>query len=233
MSRGLISDPLQTHSFWLLDAYPVTPLALPMLTPLFGFSSITAPEVQLELMDITEGNWIFKKKVIKSGDASNIILERGVTWYDSDFWRWMLATMTGDLTNSMFNLGFIKLKGGGVSPRRTLLLVQFLPRQPTALPGIASTILQAGLQAAGTSLAGGSLAEVGVATATTGLVAGLGSLIGPFDFIARVPAKAWLLHGALPVRYKAGGDFNASTAAISIQQLELSIEMVEEIALTA
>ena len=233
MSRSLISDPLQTHSFWLLDAYPVTPLALPMLTPLFGFSSITAPEVQLEMMDITEGNWIFKKKVIKSGDASNIVLERGVTWYDSDFWRWMLAAMTGDLTNSTFNLLASAIKSGGVSPRRTLLLVQFMPRQPVAIPGIASAILQTGLQAAGTRLAGGSGLEVAAAAGTTALLSTAQALIGPFDFIARVPAKAWLLHGAMPIRYKAGGDFNASSAAISIQQLELSIEMVEEIALTA
>jgi hypothetical protein len=58
-----------------------------------------------------------------------------------------------------------------------------------------------------------------------------GGTIGPFEFTARLPAKAWLLHGCLPARYKAGSDFDAGSSAVSLQQLEIAVEMVEEISL--
>jgi hypothetical protein len=240
MARSVISDLLQVYPFWLLDAYPIEPLALPILTPLFGFSSINAPEIQLETIDIAEGNWYFKKKVVKRGDVGNITLERGVAWYDSDFWRWTLATMSGDLSSAKLGIGPISLKIGGITPRRTLLLVQFMARPMLhgAAGVVASTLLQGGLAAGGAALAGAGAGDVLASGLTTALIGGIGTAlgalgIGPFEFAARIPAKAWLLHGALPVRYKPGGDFDASSSAISIMQCELAIEMMEEVALLA
>ena len=236
MARSVINDLLQSYNFWLMDAYPIEPMALPILTPLFGFSSITAPELTLDTMEITEGNWFFKKKVIKGGNVSNITLERGMTWYDSDFWRWTVAALTGDMSNSQFLKIF---KVGGITPRRTLLLVQFFARPMIGDPAAnaaAATLLQGGLAAGGAALAGANAGEVLAAGLTTALIGGIGNTlagfgIGPFEFAARIPAKAWLLHGALPVRYKVGSDFDASTSAISIMQCELAVEGVDEIAL--
>lgn len=240
MARSVISDLLNVYPFWLLDAYPIEPLALPILTPLFGFSAITAPSINLETFDIAEGNWYFKKKVIKRADVGNITLERGSSWYDSDFWRWILAAMSGDLSNSKIGLGPVNLKIGGITPRRTLLLVQFMARPMLHGAGgaVASTLLQGGLAAGGAALAGAGAGEVAAAGLTTALIGGIGNAlgalgIGPFEFAARLPAKAWLLHGALPVGYKVSGDFDASSSAISIMQCELAIEMMEEVSLVA
>jgi len=235
MARSVVSDMLQVYPFWLLDAYPIEPLALPILTPLFGFSSITAPEVSVETYEITEGNWYFKKKVAKNGDVGNVTLERGVTWYDSDFWRWILATLTGDLSNSKLGIGGASLKIGGITPRRTLMLVQFMTRPSTSSP-LAASLVTTGLAASGAALSGASATQVLSATGTTALITGVGAVlqglgIGPFEFTSRIPAKAWLLHGSIPIRYKAGGDFDASSSALSLQQLELAVEMAEEISL--
>jgi phage tail-like protein len=45
----------------------------------------------------------------------------------------------------------------------------------------------------------------------------------------RLPARAWALVGCVPTRYKAGGDFDANTSDVSIQELELQPEFVEEV----
>lgn len=93
MTRPLLTDLLQVHSFWLMDVAPIDPLALPVLTPLFGFSSISMPSIDIEMVEISEANWFFRKKVAKSASVSDITLTRGVTFYDSDFSRWILGAL--------------------------------------------------------------------------------------------------------------------------------------------
>lgn len=237
MARSILSDLLQSHTFWLLDAAPIEPLSLPMLTPLFGFSAITAPEIQVETKEITEGNWYFKRKIVKTADVTPITLERGVTFYDSDFWRWISGAISGTLTNT--KIGPVTL-GGSLTPRRSLLLVQFMPRPTlTGVAGLAAGALtQGALATGGAALAGAGSSEVAAAGLTTGLLGGVSAAlqgfgIGPFEFTARVPAKAWMLHGCIPTRYKVGLDFDASKATISIQQCEISVEALEEVALVA
>ena len=46
--------------------------------------------------------------------------------------------------------------------------------------------------------------------------------------VTRLPARAWYLAGCLPSRYKAGGDHDASVSDVSIQELEVQPEFVEE-----
>lgn len=216
-----------------MEAAPIDPLALPMLTPLFGFSSMTAPEIVAETKEITEGNWYFKKKVIKGAEVTPMLMERGVTWYDSDFWRWMLAALSGDLSNSKLGIGPVSLKIGGLTPRRTMLLVQFMTRLPIKLPDGSDILIQTALKAAGTALAGGSGLDVLAGAAQAALLSTVGHFLGPFEFTARLPAKAWLLHGCIPTRYKVGSDFDASSSALSVQQCEMTVEMMEEISLVA
>jgi hypothetical protein len=57
--------------------------------------------------------------------------------------------------------------------------------------------------------------------------------VGPFEFIERVPAKAWFLHECVPTRFKSGGDFDARSGEISIAELDLIPEMIEEISLAS
>jgi hypothetical protein len=87
----------------------------------------------------------------------------------------------------------------------------------------------AGLAAAGASspIAGAAAAGLGIGSVATG-----GS-IGPFEFAPRLPAKAWMLYGCMPSRYKAGSDFDASSSEISIMELELAVEAFDEISLSS
>jgi hypothetical protein len=242
MARSQITDLLQVYPFWLFDTGPFSSLSLPLLTPLFGFSTISAPEITTEFTEISEANWIFKKKILKKGDVSNMTLTRGVTFYDSDFWRWMISALTGNMTG--IHIGPINVQVGGYTPRRYLMLIQFMAH-PGSLAGvggpnagsiIGSSLTQLAFFGLGAALTGASLSSVfsleGAITGAAGLLSAAG-VGGAFEFVSRLPAKAWLLHQVMPARYKVGGDFDALSSAISIAELEIAVEMVEEISLAA
>lgn len=235
MARSNLSDYLQVYPFWLMDVAPIEPLALPIFSPLSGFSTITAPEIQVETFPVNEGNWFFGKQVVKRGNASNITLTRASQWYDADFYRWILVALTGETGGSEL-LKFAPATGhvGGVSPRRDLLLIHFQSRSPIGNPALAAAAAAAGtLSLVGTS-AGGSTGGAVQAAATAGVALATGSVgLGPFEFAPRLPAKAWLLKGCIPTRYKAGSDFDASSGAISIAELDIAIDYFDEISLTS
>jgi len=48
------------------------------------------------------------------------------------------------------------------------------------------------------------------------------------SLVTRLPARAWFLQACLPTRYKAGGDFDANSSDVSIQELEVQPEDVVE-----
>lgn len=237
MTRSAITDYLQNYPFWLMDIAPIEPLAQPLFTPLLGFSSISAPELTIEITDITEANWFFKRKVVRGGDVSNMTFVRASKWYDSDFYRWALSALMGDTGG---HGGSRSMALGGATPRRDLLLIHFLSRSPlppigTNVAAISGTLA---IQGTATGLVGGvsSLASRGYlehATAITGAgaAAATGAHMGPFEFIPRLPAKAWVLYGCIPTRYKTGGDFDATDASISLQELEVALEGWDELTL--
>ena len=66
--------------------------------------------------------------------------------------------------------------------------------------------------------------------AETGAI-GIGPELGTTSLAERTPGRAWLLHGCLPTRYKAGSDFDASASNVSIAELEISPEPLDEITL--
>jgi T4-like virus tail tube protein gp19 len=242
VARKTITDFLQVNSFWLMDVAPVESAALPILTPLFGFSSITAPEITLEVFDITEGNSTFRKHVVKKADVGAITLQRGTTFYDSDFYRWTMAAARG--STSFADLGISSLISGigslgGATPRRDLVLIQYFRRHPFGVPsedGSQSTAAAATAVAATSGLLSGvgaarnSAVAVGAATAQAAVGA---SAVGPFSVFAKLPARAWVLQGCLPTRYKAGSDFDASSGEISISELDLAVEGLEEVSLAS
>jgi phage tail-like protein len=239
MARNPISDYLQVYSFWLMDLGPIDTVALPILTPLFGFSSITAPEMVMETQDIPEGNWYFDRKVLKRGSISNVTLSQGVTFFNSDFYRWMIAGVTGDTAavNSSSFIPFLQI--GGPTYRRNLLLIQYFAHTTFGAQGgisavVAQSTLTAGIAASAAGLEGASTAGLVVSGAIAGGAAALGALnVGPFEFAARVPARAWILKGCIPVRYRPSSDFDALSGTVSVAELELAMEMFEEVALTA
>jgi len=190
--RAAITDPLQSAHFWLMDVAPVTVGAVPVFSPLMGFSSATSPEIEVEVQEINEGNAIFNKRTVaKNASVSNISLQRAATFHDDEFYRWVVAAVGG----TSFLPG--KLGFGAGSPRRNLLLVHFFPRPPLG--------------------AGSAMVSLSPA---------------PFDLVARIPARVFLLQGCLPIRYKAGSDFDATSAEISIMELDIAVEGVQQINLT-
>lgn len=225
-----------------MDLGPSEPLALPILTPLFGFSSCTAPEIQGDVLEINEGNWYFTRKVLRRASASSITLQRGTRFFDSDFWRWMLAAVTGDTGG--FQLGIPLLRVGGPTYRRDLLLLQYFPKSSLGgIFGISSDLAGGAINVLAAASAGGiagqgavSIANLAAFQTVFGLAQGfigVDAKIGPFDFAARIPAKMWLLHDVIPTRLKVTGDFDATSGAVGLAELDLAVEYFEEIGLAA
>lgn len=238
MARSSLTDYLQAYPFWLMDIAPIEPLALPIFTPLLGFSAITAPEISVEIQDVTEANWFFRRKIVKGGDVSNMTLSRASKWYDNDFYKWVLAALSGN-TGGQGPLHVHSI--GGATPRRDLLLVHFLSRSPLPAGAAQAAVATAGLlaiQGTGTALTGNpasllSAAAIGGAAANAASIgfSAIGKPLGPFEFAPRLPAKAWVLYGCVPARYRSAGDFDASDGAISIQELEIAVESWDELSL--
>lgn len=226
MARSALTDYLQVYPFWLVDVAPIEPLALPLFTPMLGFSEITAPEISLDTKDIVEGTGSFKRKVIKQASVSDVTLKRAATFHDGDFWRWVVAAVTG--STGGFTVGPVGGVGalGGPSPRRNLLLVHAFAQLPFPPVMAANALTNAAL------LASVSATVSTGAWYTRATVASLTGVLGA-GYVERMPARAFLLKGCLPVRYKVGGDFDAKSGEISIKELELAVEELEEISLSA
>lgn len=237
--RHLFEDHLQDFAFWLYDVAPMEAISLPIFSPLVGFASISAPHIQLDVETIKEGNWYFKRKILTGGDVDQITLQRGATFINADFYRWVKAGLTGDTggvqigaSSSFSGVGSV----GGPTPRRTLILIQFFPRSPFSDPGATAAVVATGLAAVtgvGVGLNAGGLAGVqaGLQAAVGGLSAG-GVSQGPFEIVPRIPAKAWVLYGCLPSSYRASGDFDATSSQVSLQELTVDYEGFDEISLT-
>jgi hypothetical protein len=213
---------------------------LPVLTPVAGFNSFTAPEISGETENIQEGNWMFQRKVLKNATISPMTMTRGVTFYEADFWYWMKAGLYGD--TEQFESFVPGVNIGGPTYRRNLMLIHFFSRSfvnppdggwgndPTA-QAIIGDLSRAGLLNDGLTFsdptAGATLAGLSFA-----LSQGLNALMGGgFEFAQRVPARAFILYGCIPKRYKTGSDFDASSGDISIAELEIECEMFEQVGL--
>lgn len=238
MSRTRLIDYLQSHLFWAFDA---TSAGVPVFNPLFGFSKITAPEISTELETFKDGTFVYNRSVVKGGSVSPVVFERASSMFDADFYDWIMFTLHG---NKDFEdggtLGKIssKLSGflGGqpVSPRRSLLIVQFTNiNLHSTGDGLAAQSLRVAGTMAASALATMAFGGGGKLAAAAAVAGGVGTAvgIGPFAFAMRLPARAWMLQNCLPVRYKSGSDFDASSAAISLQELEVQPEYIEEFSL--
>lgn len=113
MSRARISDPLQAGRFHVLDVSISFP---PVLIPLFGFSRVSLPSLNIELMSIKEGNYEFPRKVIKGATVGPVLLERGLSLIDSDFFDWIRKAVIGQTwPKNLLIIQFHGLGAGSVS----------------------------------------------------------------------------------------------------------------------
>ena len=236
MARPALLDPLRDNNFWLYDVAPIDfAPALPLFTPLSGFSAVSSPEITVETQQINEGNWPFTKTVVKGASVGPITLSRGVSWFNSDFWRWTMSAVEG-------STGTTGLAIGGITYRRTLLLVHFFRNTPArnAAEQIAMAVGITGGLSTVTGFAvgaeAGAGAGVGAGIASAAQLASLqvaGGLFSPTTVGIKIPARAFLLKNCIPTRYKSGSDFDANSGQVSIQEMDIQPEFVEEIALAA
>lgn len=235
--RRRLFDFLQSHHFWAFDA--TAELAVPVFTPLFGFSRISAPEIRLETEEFRDGTYLYPRHHAKGGSVGSVVFERGASMFDSDFYTWIIHAVHG---NKDFERGgtlgkiaaSVLSTGARTSPRRNLLIVQFaridLGNIPVGGSDLGSIAAVGGGAILG-AIAGASVGT-GAAAAQAATFAGLfAGGLGPFRFANRLPARAWLLHECLPVRYRPASDFDAMSAEISLQELEVQPEYVEEFSL--
>jgi hypothetical protein len=95
MARSRISDPFSINRFHLLDVSFELPL---VLLPVFGFRSITLPQMSLTYKQVKEGNYEFPRlAAVERAEVSTIILEQGVQLFNSDFWDWMRKGVQGEI----------------------------------------------------------------------------------------------------------------------------------------
>lgn len=205
MSRARLEDLMQQYAFWIFDAGVLGGnILFPVLDPSLAFAAVTAPEISVEAKNIQPGNWQYKHRVVKSADVGSITLSRGTRFYDSDMYNWINAAIRGKdpVRRNLFMVHFLGLRDGSGA-------VQTL--------GGAALGAAAGLTTGG--LAGAAAGGVG------------GAIIGHF-IDNRIPGRAWVLHDCVPIRYKAGSDFDATSGSVSIQELEVQPEYVVEVTIS-
>lgn len=113
MARKRLFDHLQSYKFWLLDISPSLRIPFVVLNPLWGFNTITAPEVTLETESIEQFNSLWPRHAYSGGSVGPITVTRGAQVVDSSFFSW------------------IKLAALGLErPQRNLLLLQYTGWQP-------------------------------------------------------------------------------------------------------
>lgn len=104
MAREQINDFLQVGRFHVVDVSFTIP---PILVPVYGFARCSLPSLKLDIREIHEGNYEYPRKMIKGASVDNIVLEQGVSLFNSDFWDWTRKAVVGR------------------KPPKNLLIVQF------------------------------------------------------------------------------------------------------------
>jgi len=99
----------------------------------------------------------------------------------------------------------------GIQPiRRNLVIIHYLGFRLQRFVAGRAGLIQPGQSGVGAEVLLNAAGQAGV----------------PLD---RIPGRAWFCAGSLPVRYKPGGDFDASSSDVSIMELEFQPEYVHEL----
>lgn len=113
MARKQVTDFLMNNRFHLLDVSLSIP---PVLIPIWGFSSISAPEMTVEYREIKEGNYEFPRKVVERAAVSDLTLENGSQLFNSGFWDWINKMPEGLFTKkNMLLIHFSNVNPGQYS----------------------------------------------------------------------------------------------------------------------
>ena len=96
MPRLRLFDKLQNFRFWLLDISPTLEPPFFVFLPLFGFQSISGPGMNLTTRDINQGNLVYPTSYVVRTEIDPIVLRRGASFYDSEFWNWASRVLKGE-----------------------------------------------------------------------------------------------------------------------------------------
>jgi phage tail-like protein len=191
-------DMLQTHRFWLLDLVPSSVFPFFVLgSPMYGFASISAPEITLETREIVQLNSMWKQHAYSGGACGAITLTRGARYNDDTFYDWTKRAMRGS-----------------DQVKRTLLLIHYT-----------------GLNAGQVAYSAYKANNAGTSKTASDFSIDLPAPLDTWESALQIPGRCWILWGCLPTRYKAGSDFDATSAEVSMMELELQPHAVEEIVL--
>jgi phage tail-like protein len=143
-----------------------------------GFRFCTAPEVTVETREFKEGSFEYRRNVASGASVSDITLQRGVNFFNSDFYDWISSYIAGK-----------------TDMRRNLLIIQY------------------------SDISTGISEDAGL---------GFLSFQSITSLVQKTPARAWMLFDCIPTHYKAGSDFDAISADISISDLTVKPSFWEE-----
>jgi phage tail-like protein len=212
-----------------------------VLSPQYAFQSVTAPSLTVGYEEMKSGTSPFKRHVPTEAEVDPITLTRGVFVGDTDFYDWITAAVYGRSTY-----------------RRRLLLVQLFNPPPSIGVGALGTLnptvswiqLVGGLLVsnAQNNLVGGAAQTLSTAAAAAALAStaanafagpnalseginGVLDALSPSTILASLTARAWILYDCVPASYKSTSDFDATSADIGLQELEVRVEHFEELSM--
>lgn len=97
MARKRINDLLQNYPFWLIDIQPSSRIPFLVLGgPLFGFSAISHPEIQVNTEEINQLNSAYPEHAFMGASIAPITLTRGSRFYDSTMFTWIDRFIQGE-----------------------------------------------------------------------------------------------------------------------------------------
>lgn len=227
MSNLRFLDLLQEYPFHLFDASGFQGNAAgSVFDPVLGFSGCTTPEWTVTVKSVKAGNFAYPRPVVQGVSVGPITLSRGVRWYDSDFWNWLNNAVHGTqpVRRDIFLVHFLTYR---MTKKREQ---QYSIPLPVARP--AKTRAGSGGGVLG-GLAGRAGGGFGIAPlSVTGTAGGLVSLppeTGMTALASRIPARCFYMRKCIPTGYKAGGDFDANSANVSVATLTLQPYTVDEV----
>jgi phage tail-like protein len=220
MARTQIRDELLSHEFHIIDVDIQPPFNPPLvLWPTAGFSAISSPEMTAETDTITEGTSDYVYTVLKKCSTTPVVLSKGVSMFNNDFYKWIVGAISGKNDSTLGLTATVSV----IPParRRNLLLIQ---SSGLSVEGIMEIMETGGImdKMRATQL----LPAAGITAAASAAVSTLSQGVTDLNLLA-VPGRAYMLFDCLPIRYKAAGDFDANTLAVSVEELELTYTRFE------
>jgi phage tail-like protein len=86
------TDYLTNYNFHVMDVSFSIPTVFSLSA---GFRACTAPEVTVDFKDFKEGSFEYQRKVATGASVTDISFQRGVNFFNSDFYDWISGYISG------------------------------------------------------------------------------------------------------------------------------------------